>query len=86
MSTFAQLKETLLRDFVGLRYLKELRPYPHPTHLAKEREIGQHCCEAEEALSPSALLLLKEELRLSEDQWRRYKLKSITGRSPGEEV
>jgi hypothetical protein len=63
--------------------LKENRFTTIEQRHVKEQEIGRHCYEAEEDLSPLELNTLKRVLGINDTRWQACKAKFIDGSSPG---
>lgn len=84
MKTFDELKSMLMRDLAELRKLEPSRFTTIEERHVKEQEIGRHCYEAEEDLSPLELNTLKKALGINDTRWRVYKAKFIEGSSPGD--
>ncbi len=83
MKTFEELKAVLTQELLALERLAEIWPSTIEKRHVKEQEIGRHCYEAEEDLSPLELNTLKRTLGISDTRWRVYKAKFIEGSSPG---
>ena len=83
MKTFAELKSMLTRDLTELEKLEESRFTTIEQRHVKEQEIGRHCYEAEEDLSPLELDTLKRALAINDTRWQVFKAKFIDGCSPG---
>ncbi len=66
-------KTILTNDLDGLKQLMGNDEHTHVRYTLKEQEIGQHCYQAEEALTDKQLTLLKKALGLTDQQWRDYK-------------
>lgn len=84
MKTFDELKAVLAKELLEIEQLAGIWPSTMEKRHVKEREIGQHCYEAEEDLSPLELNELKKALGINDTRWRAYKAKFIKGSSPGE--
>jgi hypothetical protein len=84
MKTFEELKEVLAQELLELERLAGIWPSTIEKRHVKEQEIGRHCYEAEEDLSPLELNMLKRALGINDTRWRAYKAKFIEGSSPGE--
>jgi hypothetical protein len=84
MKTFEELKAVLTQELLELERLAGIWPSIIEKRHMKEREIGRHCYEAEEDLSPLELNTLKRALGINDTRWRAYKAKFIEGSSPGE--
>jgi len=84
MKTFEELKAVLTQDLLTLERLAGSWSSTIEQRDVKEQEIGRHCYEAEEDLSPLELNLLKRGLGITDTKWRAYKAKFIEGSSPGE--
>ncbi len=84
MKTFDELKSMLTRDLGELRKLEGSRFTTIEERHVKEQEIGRHCYEAEEDLSPLELNTLKKALGINDTRWRVYKARFIEGSSPGD--
>ncbi len=84
MKTFEELKAVLTQELLALERLAEIWPSTIQQRHVKEQEIGRHCYEAEEDLSPLELNLLKRTLGITDTRWGVYKAKFIEGSSPGE--
>jgi hypothetical protein len=83
MKTFAELKSMLTRDLTELEKLEESQFTTIKQRHVKEQEIGRHCYEAEEDLSPLELDTLKRVLAINHTRWQAFKAKCIDGSSPG---
>ncbi len=83
MKTFTELKSMLTRDLTELEKLEENRSTTIEQRHVKEQEIGRHCYEAEEDLSPLELNTLKRVLGINDTRWQAFKAKCIDGSSPG---
>ena len=83
MKTFEELKAVLTQELLELERLAGIWPSTIEKRHVKEQEIGRHCYEAEEDLSPLELNTLKRVLGINDIRWRVYKAKFIEGRSPG---
>jgi hypothetical protein len=83
MKTFAELKSMLTHDLTELEKLEESRFTTIEQRHVKEQEIGRHCYEAEEDLSPLELNTLKRALAINDIRWQACKAKFIDGSSPG---
>jgi len=84
MKTFEELKTVLTQELLELERLTGIWPSTIEKRHVKEQEIGRHCYEAEEDLSPLELNTLKKALGINDTRWRAYKAKFIEGSSPGE--
>ena len=84
MKTFDELKAVLTQELRELEQLAGIWPSTIEKRHVKEQEIGRHCYEAEEDLSPLELNTLKKALGINDTRWRAYKAKFIEGSSPGE--
>lgn len=84
MKTFEELKAMLTQELLELERLAGNWPSTVEERHVKEQEIGRHCYEAEEDLSPLELNTLKKMLGINDTRWRVYKAKFIEGSSPGE--
>jgi hypothetical protein len=84
MKTFEELKAVLTQDLLELKQLAGNWPNTIEKRHVKEQEIGRHCYEAEEDLSPLELNTLKRALGINDSRWRVYKAKFIEGSSPEE--
>ena len=84
MKTFEELQAVLRQELLTLERLAESWSSTIQQRDVKEQEIGRHCYEAEEDLSPLELNTLKKVLAISDTRWRAYKAKFIEGSSPGE--
>jgi hypothetical protein len=84
MKTFDELKTVLTQELRELEQLAGIWPSTIEKRHVKEQEIGRHCYEAEEDLSPLELNTLKKALGINDTRWRAYKAKFIEGSSPGE--
>jgi hypothetical protein len=82
MKTFAELKSMLTRDLTELETLEENRFTTIEQRHVKEQEIGRHCYEAEEDLSPLELDTLKRALAITNTRWQAFKATFIDGSSP----
>ena len=82
MKTLEELKAVFSQDLLELEKLAGIWPSTIEKRHVKEQEIGRHCYEAEESLSPLDLSRLKEVLGITETQWRTYKARFIEG-DPG---
>jgi hypothetical protein len=83
MKTFAELRSMLIRDLTELEKLEASRFTTIEQRDVKEQEIGRHCYEAEEDLSPLELSTLKRGLAITDTRWQAFKAKLIDGSSPG---
>ena len=83
MKTFEELKGVFTQDLLELEKLAGIWPSTIEKRHVKEQEIGRHCYEAEEDLSPLELGMLKRALGINDTRWRAYKAKFIAGSSPG---
>jgi hypothetical protein len=83
MKTFEELKAVLTQELLELERLAGIWPSTIEKRHVKEQEIGRHCYEAEEDLSPLELNTLKKVLGINDIRWRVYKAKFIEGSSPG---
>ena len=86
MKTFEELKAVLTQELLELERLAGIWPSTIEKRHVKEQEIGRHCYEAEEDLSPLELNTLKRVLGINDTGWRAYKAKFIKGSSPGDLV
>jgi hypothetical protein len=86
MKTFEELKAVLTQELLELERLAGIWPSTIEKRHVKEQEIGRHCYEAEEDLSPLELNTLKRVLGINDIRWRAYKAKFIEGSSPGDLV
>ena len=86
MKTFEELKAVLTQELLELERLAGIWPSTIEKRHVKEQEIGRHCYEAEEDLSPLELNTLKRVLGINDTGWRAYKAKFIEGSSPGDLV
>jgi hypothetical protein len=86
MKTFEELKAMLTQELLELERLIGIWPSTIEKRHVKEQEIGRHCYEAEEDLSPLELNTLKRVLGINNTRWRAYKAKFIEGSSPGDLV
>ena len=86
MKTFEELKAVLTQELLELERLTGIWPSTIEQRHVKEQEIGRHCYEAEEDLSPLELNTLKRVLGINDTRWRAYKAKFIEGSSPGDLV
>jgi len=84
MKTFEELKAVLTQDLLALERLARNWSGTIEQRDVKEQEVGRHCYEAEEDLSPLELNILKRVLGITDTKWRVYKAKFIEGSSPGE--
>jgi hypothetical protein len=84
MKTFEELKAVLTQDLLTLERLAQSWSSTIQQRDVKEQEIGRHCYEAEEDLSPLELNMLKRGLGITDTRWQAYKAKFIEGSSPGE--
>ncbi len=84
MKTFEELKTVLTQELLELERLTGIWPSTIEKRHVKEQELGRHCYEAEEDLSPLELNTLKKALGINDTRWRAYKAKFIEGSSPGE--
>lgn len=84
MRTFDELKALFAQDLFELRQLEKMWSTKIEERHVKEQEIGRHCYEAEEDLSPLELNMLKRQLGVSDAKWREYKARFIEGGSPWE--
>ena len=82
MKTFEELKAVLTQELLELERLTGIWPSTIEKRHVKEQEIGRHCYEAEEDLSPLELNTLKRVLSINDTRWRAYKAKFIEGSSP----
>ena len=82
MKTFEELKAVLKQDLLELEKLAGIWPSTIEKRHVKEQEIGRHCYEAEEDLSPLELGTLKRVLGITDTRWQAYKAKFIEGSSP----
>jgi hypothetical protein len=73
MKAYRETKTALTKDFFELVKLEGSEPGTQMKHTLKEREIGQHCCEAEADLDTNDLEWLKLALGISEKKWQAYK-------------
>jgi hypothetical protein len=73
----------LTRDLTELEKLGESRFTTIERRHVKEQEIGRHCYEAEEDLSPLELDTLKRVLDINNTRWQVFKAALIDGSSPG---
>jgi hypothetical protein len=83
MKTFAELQSMLTYDLTELEKLGETRFTTIEQRHVKEQEIGRHCYEAEEDLSPLELNTLKRVLDITDTRWQAFKATFIDGSSPG---
>jgi hypothetical protein len=83
MKTFAELRSMLIRDLTELEKLEASRFTTIEQRHVKEQEIGRHCYEAEEDLSPLELSALKRILDINDTKWQAFKARFIDGSSPG---
>ncbi len=82
MKSFEELKTLLTQELLELERLAGTWPSTIEKRHVKEQEIGRHCYEAEEDLSPPELGTLKRALGITDTRWRAYKAKFIEGTSP----
>jgi len=82
MKTFEKLKAVLTQEFLDLERLTGIWLGTIEQRHVKEQEIGRHCYEAEEDLSPLELGTLKRVLGINDTRWGAYKAKFIEGSSP----
>ena len=82
MKTFEELKATFTQELLELERLTGIWPSTIEQRHVKEQEIGRHCYETEEDLSPLDLGTLKRALGITDTKWRVYKAKFIEGSSP----
>lgn len=74
MSTFGMLQAIFVADLDELRRLQKQRWHMlSSTRVTKEEHLGRCCYMAEEFLDPADLDLLKQEIKISDGQWRAYK-------------
>jgi hypothetical protein len=86
MKSFEELKATFTQELLELERLAGIWPSTIEKRQVKEQEIGRHCYEAEEDLSPLELNTLKRVLGITDTKWRAFKAKFIEGSSPEELV
>jgi cytochrome c-type biogenesis protein CcmH/NrfG len=84
MKSFEELKAVFTQELLELEQLAGNWPSTIEERHVKEQEIGRHCYEAEEDLSPLELNTLKRALGINDSRWRAYKAKFIEGSSPEE--
>ncbi len=72
MKMYDELIMTFQKGLFELRKLDE-QPWMADKQALRLKEIGRHCCIAEEILSTADLKLLKRRCGISERQWRAYK-------------
>jgi hypothetical protein len=82
MKSFEELKATFTQELLELERLTGIWPSTIEKRHVKEQEIGRHCYEAEEDLSPLELNTLKRVLGITDTKWRAFKAKFIEGSSP----
>ena len=82
MKSFEELKALFTQELLELERLAGIWPGTIEKRHVKEQEIGRHCYEAEEDLSPLELGTLKRTLGITDTRWRAYKAKFIEGSSP----
>ncbi len=82
MKSFEELKALFTQELLELERLVGIWPGTIEKRHVKEQEIGRHCYEAEEDLSPLELGTLKRTLGITDTRWRAYKAKFIEGSSP----
>jgi hypothetical protein len=82
MKSFEELKAVFTQELLELERLTGIWPSTIVQRHVKEQEIGRHCYEAEEDLSPLDLGTLKRALGITDTKWRVYKAKFIEGSSP----
>src|SRR6266851_3402911 len=82
MKSFEELKATFTQELLELERLTGIWPSTIEKRHFKEQEIGRHCYEAEEDLSPLELNTLKRALGITDTRWRAFKAKFIEGSSP----
>ena len=82
MKSFEELKATFTQELLELERLTGIWPSTIEKRHVKEQEIGRHCYEAEEDLSPLELGTLKRVLGINDTRWRAFKAKFIEGSSP----
>jgi hypothetical protein len=76
IGSYEHLQQVITTDLHELQSLKKRRWWVWPMErVVKEEHIGRCCYLAEEMLSCADLHALKEEIGLSEQQWRAYKTK-----------
>ncbi len=86
MKTFEELKAAFTQELLVLERLTGIWPSTIEKRHVIEQEIGRHCYEAEEDLSPLELNTLKKALGINDTRWRAYKAKFIEGSSPEDPV
>jgi len=86
MKSFEELKATFTQELRELEQLAGIWPSTIEKRHVKEQEIGRHCYEAEEDLSPLELNMLKRVLGITDTKWRAFKARFIEGSSPEELV
>ncbi len=86
MKSFEELKATFTQELRELEQLAGIWPSTIEKRHVKEQEIGRHCYEAEEDLSPLELNTLKRVLGITDTKWRAFKARFIEGSSPEELV
>jgi hypothetical protein len=82
MKSFEELKAVFTQELLELERLTGIWPSTIEQRHVTEQEIGRHCYEAEEDLSPLDLGTLKRALGITDTKWRVYKAKFIEGSSP----
>ncbi|HEX7736721.1 MAG TPA: hypothetical protein VF458_17880 [Ktedonobacteraceae bacterium] len=76
MSSFEQLQNLIGADLRELHLLYRRKWFVWPMdRIVKEEHLGRCCYMAEELLSTVDLRALKTAVGLSDDEWRKFKLK-----------
>ncbi len=84
MKTLNEWKQILSQDRADMRGIERTYGFFRMTQRRKRvQEVGWHCYQAEEHLSVLELHQLKQELEITEIQWRRYKTKVSAGLHAG---
>lgn len=73
MNTFVQTRNTLRTLLTQLEQLQGPEKITHACRIAKERETGKQCYQAEEDLLQAELSLLRDTLNLEKSHWEAYK-------------
>ena len=79
-NTYESVQDLFLRALHDVQEIRKRgwRVLP-TTRIVKEEQLGRCCYLAEEFLSSAELRALKEEVKLTERQWRAYKVR-VCGR------